>query len=107
MSAYQLRFWFEHGGICIWGMNDKAKADYGYPIRNDMLPISVGLINELNSLENEYGTYLNWDSPSEPSLWTEEHKIDFLKRSTTVCEKLKNELGSDFQIENKVNQCID
>jgi len=88
-------------------MNDEAKEKYGYPIENDRLPISEGLINELNSLEVEYATYLDWSCPSNPSLWTEEHKADFVCRATSVYRKLKDELGADFQLENSVKLCID
>lgn len=106
MSRYQLRFWFEHGGPCIWGMNDKAKEKFGYPIENDKLPISANLIKMLNSLEDEYGTYLDWNCPSNPSPWSEEHKASFLNKANIAYERLKSELGADYQIENKINKCV-
>lgn len=106
MCKYQLRFWFEHGGTCIWGINDSAKGKYGYPIKSDNLPISKELVNELNILEEEYTTYLDWDYPPNPSPWTIEHKTDFINRATVVYTKLKSELGSDFEIVNEVSQCI-
>ena len=106
MGIYRLRFWFEHGGFCIWGMNDKAKEKYGYPIKNDSLPISDGLVQELNSLEKEYATYLDWDYPPNPPLWSDEHKADFKDRATIVYEKLKDELGSEFQVDNEINRCV-
>lgn len=107
MSKYQLRFWFEHGGTCIWGMNDKAKQEYGYSIKNNVLPISKDLVKNLNLLEKEYATHLDWDYPPNPSPWTEEHKVDFLNRATLVYKKLRDELGSDFEIVNEVNLCIE
>ena len=102
MFKYQLRFWFEHSGICIWGMNDAAKEKYGYAIENSSLPISNGLINELNILEGEYATYLDWDCPSNPSPWTEQQKIDFKNRAANVLNKLETELGSDFIIQDEI-----
>ena len=53
LSKYELTFWFEHGGTCIWGKNDSAKEKYGYAIVNERLPISKELIDELNNLEKE------------------------------------------------------
>ena len=106
MGIYRLRFWFEHGGFCIWGMNYEAKEKYGYAINNDRLPISSGLVHELNSLENEYGTYLDWDCPSNPSLWSNEHKADFINRATIIYEKLKDELGAEFLIDNELEVCV-
>ncbi|MDR0571160.1 MAG: hypothetical protein LBG71_08135 [Clostridiales Family XIII bacterium] len=107
MSKYKLRFWFEHGGYCLWGMNDEAKEKYGYPIENHALPISEALTMELNALEKEYATYLNWDCPQDPSLWTKKHKADFLNRATSAYEKLKYELGSDFEISNEVGRSVE
>ena len=106
MSKYQLRFWFEHGGTCIWGMNTMAKEKYGYPIKNEVLPISAELIKKLNALEQEYATYLDWECPSNPSPWTIEQKTDFLNKTTAIYEKLKTELGSDFELINEVSQCV-
>jgi len=106
MTRYNLHFWFEHGGFCIWGKNDKAKRKYGYAIKNDTLPISIDLLTELNDLQEEYATYLDWNYPPNPSPWTKEHKEDFLSRANLVYEKLANELGSDFVIENRVSQCV-
>lgn len=106
MNYYQLRFWFEHGGPCIWGMNDKTKRKYGYAIKSDSLPISINLANEINNLEEEYGTYLDWSSPQRPSSWTKEQKIDFINRANLVYNKLKNELGTKFEIINEIDKCI-
>jgi len=77
MSKYKLKFWFEHGGICVWGENDNAKEKYGYAIDNEKLPISKELIEELNNLEDEYSTYLDWNEPQNPSPWSEEQKKIF------------------------------
>lgn len=56
MKRYRLKFWFEHGGICIWAANDKANAEYGYAINSNSLPISNELVSLFNSLEDEYYT---------------------------------------------------
>ena len=102
MKKYQLRFYFEHGGICIWGMNDCAKQKYGYAIETDMLPISDNLKAELDLLEKDYATYLNWDDPAAPSLWSEEKKTSFLNAANEVYEKLTGELGLEFDVLSEV-----
>ena len=38
-KIYKLHFWFEHGGICLWGLNDNTKNKYGYAVSNKDLPI--------------------------------------------------------------------
>lgn len=107
MSKYQLRFWFEHGGACIWGMNDKAKEKFGYSVKNNSLPVSGDLINMLDALEMEYATYLDWNCPQNPSLWTKEQKISFIEKANVVYEKLKSELGYKFEVVNEVNLCVE
>jgi len=106
INKYHLKFWFEHGGICIWGANEKAKNKYGYAIEQKDLPISAGLIRELNDLEDKYVTFLDWEYPPNPSPWSEEQKHDFLNRATIAYEKLKAELGTDYEVENNVATCL-
>ena len=107
MKKYQLRFWFEHGGYCCWGMNDEAKKEYGYAIKNDTLPISNLTIKNLHDLENEYATYLDWNDPLKPSSWTIEQKVSFVERATVVCERMLNELGKEFDVVNEVNLSVE
>ena len=105
-TQYVLRFWFECLGECLWGMNDLAKEKYGYPINLESLGLSDELINELTLLGEEYVTYYDWDCPSDPSPWTEEHKSDFINRANKAYDKLKDELGEDFIITNEVSSCV-
>jgi len=107
MEKYQLRFYFEHGGICIWGMNDSAKEKYGYAIETSVLPISDSLKVELNLLEEDYATYLDWDDPAGPSLWSEEKKNSFLNVANRAYEKLKNELGLEFEVLNEAYNSVE
>ena len=106
VPKYIIRFWFEHGGICLWGKGDATQEKYGYAIENTALPISSKLANKLIDLEEEYSTCLNWDYPPGPSLWTEEQKSDFKKRATTVFNKMQIELGSDYELLNELDSCI-
>lgn len=34
----------------------------------------------------------------DPSLWTQEHKDDFLRRSEAVYKRLAAELGEDYEV---------
>jgi len=106
MPKYIIKFWFEHGGICLWGQGEATQERYGYAIENTVLPISGELINELNDLEEEYSTYLNRDYPPDPSPWTEEHKSDFIKRATNTFNKLQIELGSGYELLNELDSCV-
>lgn len=106
MAKYIIKYWFEHGGTCLWSFNDYARAEFDYPINNEMLPISNDLIDELYNLEEVYQGYLNWDYPSNPSPCTLEQKQDFKNRANAVYRKLISELGSDFEVINKIDSCI-
>lgn len=106
MEKYKLKFWFEHGGICFWSMNDIAHDKYGYPIETSMLPISEALIKRFDELEEEYSTYLDWEYPLNPSPWTEEHKKDFIRRATEAYNNICRELGENYIVENIVASCV-
>ena len=107
MSAeYKLKFWFEHGGGCVWSANAASKDKFGYAIETISFPISDILIETLNNLEDEYHSYLDWDYPPNPSLWSEEHKQDFINRTTNAYEMLCYELGETYAVENEVTSCV-
>lgn len=94
MNKYQLCFFFDYGGYCLWG-NDGG-------VNYNSLPISVGLKSELNAMNAEFSTSLDWDDPKSPSPWTKEYSIDFNNRATIVYEKLKAELGSNYELKNEL-----
>ena len=86
----ELRFSFDYGGFCPWA-NDGA-------IEPNALPISQELIDEINSLCDEFDTSLDWEYPPDPSPWTKEEWYDFFKRSKLIYEKLEKELGADYEL---------
>ena len=108
MRKYQIRFFFNAGGPCAWSGNKTTKLKFGnYPIEIENLPISNRLKQELSELDIEYGTYLDWREPNAPTLWTKEHMIDFMNRATIAYEKLKNELGDEYEVINRLQGCVD
>jgi hypothetical protein len=106
LAKYILKYWFEHGGTCLWSINDLAKTRFSYAITNEDLPISKSLSKDLDSLETEYHSYLNWDDPTAPSPWTPTQKIDFNSRANKAYLKLLSELGPDFEVINAIDSCI-
>jgi len=106
MAIYKLKFWFEHGGGCLWSVNDAAREKYGYYIDTKSLPLSKSTQDKINDLELVYGTFLDWDNPQEPSKWPEEQKLDFIKKSTELYHILSDELGQDYEISNNVGSCV-
>lgn len=106
MATYKIKFWFEHGGICLWGANDITKRIYCYAIKNEDLPLSTETIHELYALEEEYGSYLDWECPQNPSPWTEEHKLGFILKAEQTYSKVVKELGANFEVINDIRRCV-
>ena len=103
---YEFRFWFEHGGFCVWGMNAAAKEKYGYAIRNENLPISAELRDTLDALEVHYGGCLDWAVPQNPSPWTQEEREQFRANARKAHVRLQEELGADYLITDEIDECI-
>lgn len=106
LAKYILRYWFEHGGTCLWSDNDEAKNKFDYAINNEQLPITKTLIEELCVLEEEYHSYLDWDYPPNPSPWTSEQKLEFKKRAYLAYLKLVSELDNDFEVICEFDRCV-
>ena len=104
-KKYMIRFWFDYGGICLWSVNKMACDRYGYAIESDKLPISAELLENLNELEDEYHSYLDWNYPPSPSPWTKELKQDFIDRATDIYNVLCRELGNQYEVINDVGDC--
>ena len=88
------------------GGDDYTIEKYGYPVDNLKLPVSRELINDLNSMEEEYLTSFDWDYPPGPSPWTEKQKKDFMRRATIAYERLREELDADFVVYNELEGCV-
>lgn len=106
MKKYVLKFWYEFGGVCIWGENKAAKNKYGYAIGPEDLPLSKELVDKINQMQYEFATIIDWDDPRKPTEWTHEHLDDFLRRSNEIYEELKKELGSKYDVINEVGDVI-
>ena len=106
MEQFELRFWFEHGGTCLWSQNDKARARYGYAVNNLDLPISRALQDELRGLEVRYAQCLDWDCPSNPSPWSDEDRLDFRADAITAYWRLVHALGSAYHVVNDIKACL-
>jgi hypothetical protein len=105
-NQFELSFWFEHGGFCIWSKNSKARNKYGYPVTNEDLPISKELISELNDLEIRYSRSLDWDDPRSAAPWSIEERESFRIDAHKACEKLAEELGDEYLVFDDVDSCI-
>ncbi len=103
---YTFRFWFEHGGGCLWSANDAAREQYGYKVDYKVLPITEELKKELAAMEVEYHTVLDWNDPAAGCQWSAEKTADFEKRAHLAYEMLCAELGENYTIHDECDTCM-
>lgn len=105
-ALYQMKFWFEHGGTCLWSVNDEAVERYDYAVDHHELPLSVPLLDELDRLEEWYHGCLDWDCPSNPSPWDKKEWAKFKIAANKAYKKLVKELGKHYEVLNNIENCI-
>lgn len=106
---YKLRFFIEWGGGFIWPDSSDATTFERFdvaPLNPEELYVSQELCTELHSLEKEYQTALNWDSPLDPSPWSKEHFKNFYDRLKIAYQKLCDELNASYDIAFCMNEDI-
>lgn len=73
MAKYVMKYRFEWGGTCLWSANDAAKAEYGYDVDEQKLPISRKLKDLLRYLQAYHDTMMDMDNtPDDSPWWTED-----------------------------------
>jgi hypothetical protein len=50
-EKFQIRFFFEYGGGCLWGVDEGTNQEYGYPINLELLPLKKSTIDQLRILK--------------------------------------------------------
>jgi RimJ/RimL family protein N-acetyltransferase len=97
---YVFRYFFEYLARpdCLWSHNDKAREKFGYCVDICKLGLSDNLYDRLKQLSIEFDDSIDWDSPADPSPWSDEQWRDFYKRSKECFYDLQNELGDEFII---------
>jgi len=101
MEKYKIRFFFDYGGPCFWCASDRAYEKWGYPIEIEQLPLSDDLKRELNDLDREYRSYFNIEYLPDPLSWTKEQEVRFIAKTNTIYERVKNELGEEYEVVNE------
>jgi hypothetical protein len=97
-SRYHLRLMFEWGGGCLWCGNDAALRAFDVGHVEDRLPLSLETRRRLEELSVWHDTSLDWDDPAGPGPWTPGEYEDFEKAAGEVLERIRAELGPDFQV---------
>ena len=99
MAKYVMKYRFEWGGTCLWSANDAAKAEYGYDVDEQKLPISRKLKDLLRYLQAYHDTMMDMDNaPDDSPWWTEEDTVMFRRKTKFAYEQLCTEPGEDYEI---------
>jgi hypothetical protein len=103
MNKFRIRFFFEYGGGCLWGGDERTIEEYGYPIKLEILPLKKSTLDHLKKLETLFQSSLNWDDPASVSPWSKEESIAFKNQAEQVLISLKAELHEKFEIHNEIH----
>ena len=97
-GVYVMRFFFEWGGDCLWAANEAARQRFGYPVDLSKLPIGDELRRDLRQVEEHFQTSYDPSGPGGPSPWTEAEFKDFDRLTDGLLARLRDALGSTFEI---------
>jgi hypothetical protein len=99
----RLRYFFDPGsGICLWAADEEARAQFGYPVALEKLPLADDTMALGNQLIASFDTSLDWNDPAGESPWSEEQRAEFMRKSEQFYSKLVSELTPRFTVVNEV-----
>lgn len=84
----------DYGCFPLW----EASPDAVGNIDPNTLPISAGLVSELEKWAAQYDATLNSEDPLESGFASIEHERDFADVGRQLCAKAQKELGPDFEL---------
>ena len=95
MAQYQLRFFFDYGGDCLWAANDAALRRFGYPL---YLP-DLGLPDETLAYASEVAS--QWVRLAEIAHLPENRPL--LRRrldrdAQALLQTFRVQLGPDYEL---------
>lgn len=99
LAHYRVRYFFDAGsGVCLWGDNAAARADYGIAITPDQLPLPPETRQEVERLVAWYDTSLDWNYPVGPTPWSPEEGAHFNRAAQALSQRLQVQLGPVYEI---------
>jgi hypothetical protein len=102
-GPYVLRFFFDAGaGVCFWAGNDAARAEFGYAVDLDSIPLTAETRAAVGVLMDRYDASFNWDDPGGESLWSPTAENAFFADARQLVDKVREELGPTFEIRDEL-----
>ena len=97
-ETYEVRYWFEWRGPCLWSANDAARREFDYAVDYADVPLSAETIARIEELTAWHDTALNWDYPPDPGPWRQEECDRFNQAASDLYRQLVEELGPRFEV---------
>lgn len=104
----RMQFSFDAGsGVCLWAMDEEAKARFGYPVEAVALDIPQALRDEIEQLVTDYDDTFPWDDPAsgqpvahpDRSIAGFDESPAFATRVRALLPQLRAALGPACEIE--------
>jgi hypothetical protein len=97
------------GGTCLWAGNERTKAQYGYAVMANSLPISPALCARIERLVTRHeatSLYVPFDTEGLSNTQLFGYEAQASHFAAAICRlaaDLHHELGADFEIEHDFN----
>ena len=99
MALYEIRLMFEWGGSCLWGVNEAAKAIYGYAEIECLLLLRNETKAKLGELSEIHDEALNWNDPAGPSPLSRGDFEQFESKAHSILQDVRRELRDTCLVE--------
>jgi hypothetical protein len=110
-ATYELRFFFEWGGGCLWPGNDTARRDFDLGpydlLEPSPLPLSPAILGRCRTLAEWHDTSLNWDYPPDPGTWRQSECDRFNAAAAELLADIRRELGPAFRVADSRLVCVE
>jgi hypothetical protein len=90
----------------IWANDQEAESLYGYNIDLHTLNLQPGTITQIRTITNLFSERLNPIYQGFPSLWSGRMHLFYQLFIRHVYDEIKNQIGKEFEIENKELQLM-
>lgn len=109
--TYELRYFFEWGGGCLWPGDDASHRDFDlgpYDLREPCpLPLPPAIVARCRELAEWHDTSLIWDDPACPGPWRQPECDRFDAAAAELLGNIRRALGPAFRVVDGRSPCVE